>query len=242
VRARVPLWSLLFVTLGVALACGSGPSSATDFSVRGKSYAPGPGLHDPAARQGLLVVAPDRARLPVSVRVGEPSAQEAAEKARAELEQLRVALTDTPTCAVRAHDYDPPSSDGELWWATMVMEVEVDLTGLTDALARMDRLDACRGVVLAAALVEAPKGHERAMSVGGHRLIVDDPGAHLPALLATRGQQLAALGAPGALHPEDYRCVPKGVSVAGEAMAGVMLSLDQECRVAASPPVVPAAG
>jgi hypothetical protein len=241
VRARVPLFSVLLVTLVAALACGSGPSSATDFAVR-KSYSPGPGLHDPAARQGQLVVAPDRARLPLAVRVGEPSAQEAADKARAELEQLRVALTDTPPCTLRAHDYEPPSSDGDLWWASMQMEVEVDLTGLTDALARMDRLDACRGVVLAAAAVEAPKGHERSMSVGAHRLIVDDPGSHLSALLSTRGQELAALGAPGALHPEDYRCVPKGVSVTGEAMAGVTLSLDQECRVAATPPKPPAEG
>lgn len=221
----------LVTGFALALACGSGPA---DLASLKRGYAPGLPVHDPMVGHGEHVVPPDEARMGLTVQVGDVSLEKAGERARAELDALVEAVGEVETCAVVARGYDPPAwSDGlDLWVAVVSVDGVVDLRGASDVPTRMQRLDACRNVLLGRAAEEAPQGSHRKLALGAPQLVVERPERELPVLLARRAEQLGQLAsAPGGLHPEDLRCVPKGVVVGERSLSGVVLRLDQECRV-----------
>jgi hypothetical protein len=119
--------------------------------------------------------------------------------------------------------------------------LDIDLTGAADPLARMDRIDACRGQLLPLTSYQSETlqgDREHHVQLHDGALEVDAPETHLQALLERRARSLvAAADVPEApqLHPEDYRCVPTGeVGLGARTLQGVVLQLDLHCRVDAS--------
>jgi hypothetical protein len=241
-RAHIPLVSVAVISGLSLLACGGGPIGST---LRGgKSWSPSP--QDPSLLHAQFHVPPDRSLLPITVWASAPSPGDAAAQVRADLDALAVALTDATGCSLQVHGYDPPGrndSDSDSWVATTQAVLDVDLTGLSDARARMDRIDSCRGLLLPRTTYgeEDVSGTDRThdLTLFDGALYVDAPEKHLPALLERRARALSTVadrtGAPQ-LHPEDYRCVPTGgVTVGARTLEGVVLTLDVQCRVDGPP-------
>jgi hypothetical protein len=241
-RTHLPTISVALVTGVALLACGSGPVPSVRSSVSRESV---PNNHDATMLHGAYTAPPDRALLPIAFRATAPDPGGAAGQVRSDIDRVANALTDNPACKLQVQDYAPPVALSGDWststewraqaWATL----DVDLTGLNDAVARMDRLDECRARVLPHVAVEEassktnPVAH--GVSMGGHTLVIDAPEAHLSALIDRRSATLTAVTAAGTapqLHPEDYRCVPTGVVQVGvSSFAGVVLTLGLDCRV-----------
>jgi len=245
VKPRTTSITAATITAIALLACGSGP---LERSVRDYSKAQPPD-HDPTALHGRYTVPPDRALLPVRVRVEAPDPDGPSEQVRSELDALSTAVSDLPPCTLLVQDYRPPSRSGDDWVAEAWATLDIDLSQLTTPAERMERIDQCRGAVLprTTRYAEEVEGtdNERSLSIGSYTLMVDAPEAHIEQLLKRRARTLQAVTPPLApqLHPEDYRCVPTGeVKVGARSLAGVVLSLGQTCRVAIDEPEPPAEG
>lgn len=232
------------LTAAVMLACGSGP---LDVRSSYRKVAPAPS-HDPLVRVDRFTVPPDRAMHALTLRATAPDPQKATDLLRADLAAVEKALADLPRCRVQVDRYDAAAPWGDAWAVDLAAGLDVDLGGTTTVTERMDRLDACRLAVLPVLpLEEEELSDERhhVATLGEAILVVDDPHAHLGALLARRAARLAAVTATAApqLHPEDQRCVPSGaVQLGGRTLAGVVLELELACRIDADAPAPPPAG
>jgi len=243
VHARWSTLSVALLTAGAMLACGSGPLSGVS-SYRGKTQAPP--SHDPTTLHGAYVVAPDRTLSAVSVTARSPDAQQAADQVRDDWKALEVAVSDLPHCALRAERYRSPLPADGGFWTELSGTLDADLTGATDVMERMARIDACRGPVLAQmtfdeVAVDGTERHRKS-TIGEAVVVVDEPTGHLGALLARHSTRLAAVSVPSApqLHPDDLRCAPRGtVTVGTRSVGGVVLTLDVDCRVVPTPTDTP---
>ena len=182
-----------------------------------------------------VVVAPERAVLPIDVVVTHQSyAQTASEvrRARAEIEELL-----GPHTTLTTKDYAPPSSqEGTTYQGSISLMVEVDLVGLPDVDARMDRIDAVLGRVLQQIHREAPLSkkwtlkNSAASQHGSLQVELNDLQAHRPALLAKVAERLAGLSAASdspQWRPADLRCLTTGeVQIRSRRLSGITLELD----------------
>lgn len=182
-----------------------------------------------------VVVAPERALLPVDVVVTHQSYSQVSSelrRARAEIQGLL-----GPHATLRTKDYSAPTSnDGSSYYGQINLEVEVDLRGLEDIDARMDRLDAVLGRVLQQIHRQAPvrkkwtPKNSAAPQHGNLWFDVYDLPSHRPALLTKLAERLAGLpeasGSPQ-WRPQELACVSTGeISVRGRKLSGITLQLD----------------
>lgn len=182
-----------------------------------------------------VVVPPERALLPVDVVVTHQSYSQTA----SELRRARAEITGLlgPHATLRTKDYSAPTShEGSTYRGLINLEVEVDLRGLADVDARMDRLDAVLGRVLQEIHHEAPvrkKWSPKTSAAPQHGNLwfdVYDLPSHRPALLSKLAERLAGL--PGASdspqwRPAELACVSNGeISVRGRKLSGITLQLD----------------
>ena len=182
-----------------------------------------------------VVVAPERALLPVDVIVTHQSYSQVASelrRARAELEGLL-----GPHATLRTTDYSAPTSqDGSSYHGVINLEVEADLRGLESVDARMDRIDAVLGRVLQEIHREAPlrkkwtPKNSAAPQHGNLWFDVYDLPSHRPALLGKLAERLTGLPEASTSpqwRPEELACVSTGeISVRGRKLSGITLLLD----------------
>jgi len=182
-----------------------------------------------------VVVAPERALLPVDVVVTHQSYSQVA----SELRRARAEITGLlgPHAALRTTDYSAPTSnDGSSYRGMLSLEIEADLRGLGDVDARMDRIDAVLGRVLQQIHREAPirkkwtPKNSASPQHGNLWFDVYDLPSHRPALLSKLAERLAGL--PEASNspqwrPEELACVSNGeISVQQRKLSGITLRLD----------------
>ena len=175
---------------GIALlACGSSPVGST---IRGYSKA-APPVHDPSVLHGQYTAPPDRALLPVRAYANGPTPEGPTAQLRKELDAID--LSELPACTLEVQDYRPTERSGDDWAAELWATLSVDLTGLTTPTERMDRIDSCRAVVIprTTRYAEPIDGTEleRTLSLGPATLVIDEPEAHLDALLRRRAAEAA---------------------------------------------------
>jgi hypothetical protein len=252
-KARQPLLVLAFVTLGVACS-SSAQSTGSDSLLSSKRYSsqtPPPSLSDhESLSQSTLVVDPDFARVPITVRATDQSAGQVTDRMDKRLKALGTLLSQQGGCQLELRTHGgAQQSSGERWTAQVGLEMQIDLAGLKDATSRKGRIDHCLLPLWeeAAQQTQAKRKSSEPHSsfqMGSIQLAVRNVDQHRGALHAAVLTRLGAVARSTDVvswQPEDLHCHSDGhIKVVTRNLDGIRLALDTNCRFVPPSPQAPA--